>query len=47
MRQDERENVFQLAEREMSKMLAENLLNRFKATEEYVEIARDLVFEAP
>lgn len=32
-----------LAEREASKMLAENLLGRFKATDEYKELAGELV----
>lgn len=44
--QEERENVFEQAEKEISKMLAENLLGKFKATDEYKELARELVFEA-
>lgn len=44
--QEERENVFEQAEKEISKMLAENLLGKFKATDEYKELAGELVFEA-
>ncbi|CAM9727516.1 unnamed protein product [Ectocarpus fasciculatus] len=41
-----RENIFLPAEKEISKMLAENLLSNFKATAEYKEIAAELLFEA-
>lgn len=43
--QDDRENIFLAAEREIAKMLAENLLNKFKTTPEYKELAGDMVFE--
>ena len=45
-RQDGRSGVFHAAEREIAKMLAENLLSKFKATPEYKEVAGDLLFEA-
>ena len=43
--QDDRENIFLAAEREIAKMLAENLLNKFRTTPEYKELAGDMVFE--
>ena len=45
-RQEGRSGVFLQAKREISKMLAENLLNKFKATAGYKEVAGDLLFEA-
>lgn len=43
--QDGRTNIFFRAEKEIAKMLAENLLENFKATSEYKELAGDMVFE--
>ena len=37
--------MFGPAEREISKMLAENLLSKFKTTGEYKELAGELVLE--
>lgn len=45
LRQEGRSRVFHEAEREIAKMLAENLLRKFKATVEYKEVAGDLLFE--
>lgn len=42
-----REDIFQLAEKEITKILADNLLSRFKATAEYNEISADILFETP
>lgn len=44
--QDGRENVFLLAEKEVASMLADNLLYRFKVTEEYKDVVGDLLFDA-
>lgn len=38
--------MFGPAEREIAKMLGENLLSKFKATGEYDELAGEIVFEA-
>ena len=43
--QEARSEIFLEAEREIAKMLAENLLGKFKAAEEYKEIAGELLFE--
>ncbi|CAM9757068.1 unnamed protein product [Ectocarpus fasciculatus] len=43
---ESREHIFLRAEKEISKMLAENLLSKFKATDEYKEVADELIFEA-
>lgn len=43
--QDDREKIFLMAEREIAKMLAENLLNKFKFTKEYKEVVGDTFFE--
>eukprot|EP00752_Nemacystus_decipiens_P013004 g11505.t1 len=40
-----RSNIFLAAEKEIAKMLAENLLSKFKITPEYKELAGDMVFE--
>ena len=45
--QEGRRRVFLEAEREIAKLLSENLLEKFKATDEYKEIARELFFELP
>lgn len=44
--QESRKDVFGAAEREIVKILSENLLSKFKTTEEYKELAGELVFEA-
>jgi len=38
--------IFSLAEKEIAMMLADNLLLKFKASDEYKEIAGDLLFGA-
>ncbi|CAN0386259.1 unnamed protein product [Ectocarpus sp. 12 AP-2014] len=44
--QDDRANIFFQAEKEIANMLAENLLNTFKATAEYKELVGDVDFGA-
>eukprot|EP00752_Nemacystus_decipiens_P005641 g5104.t1 len=44
---DGRKNIFSAAEKEITKMLADNLLEKFKATAECKEIAGDMIFEVP
>lgn len=44
--QEGRENIFLVAEREIAKMLAENLLDKFMATAQYHELVGDMVFDA-
>ncbi|CAM9285187.1 unnamed protein product [Ectocarpus sp. 12 AP-2014] len=40
--QEGRADVFLPAEKEISKMLAENLLDKFKTTDEYKELVGDI-----
>lgn len=44
--QESRKNVFNLAEKEITKMLGDNLLDKFKATPDYKEIVGDVVLVA-
>lgn len=37
--------MFGIAEREICKLLAENLLGKFETTDEYKELADELIFE--
>eukprot|EP00752_Nemacystus_decipiens_P013003 g11504.t1 len=43
---DDRKSIFCAAEKEIARMLAENLLNKFKITPEYKGLAGVTVFEA-
>ncbi|CAN0409712.1 unnamed protein product, partial [Ectocarpus sp. 12 AP-2014] len=43
---ESRMEIFSLAEKEVAMMLADNLLLKFKASDEYKEIAGDLLFGA-
>ena len=45
-RQEGRDGIFLEAQREIAKMLAENLLSKFEATTDYKEVAGELLFEA-
>ena len=45
-KKEDRMLVFLHAEKEIAKMLADNLLVKFKATDEYKEVAGELMSEA-
>lgn len=44
--QDDRANIFFQAEKDIANMLADNLLNTFKATNEYKELVGNIEFGA-
>lgn len=44
--QHDRKNVFLTAKKEITGVLADNLLNKFKSTEEYKDVASDVFFDS-